>query len=344
MKLKAKQITIITISAILLIFSLGAAYLFASGAIEYETIEIEGVPTIPLTAQIVILCILAVINLVNILLCKNLIKHKVILIVLNFIQLFFGGVIQIVGSIVMIVLLFINTTDIQEEKKKLELPQLEKIEAKRKWIYFIIFFTIFTVFYSGLVPMPFLENIPPIARIAFIYIAQAIILILALKKDIKRDFTAFKKNFKTYIKYLFPKLGIFLMAYIVVTVPISLILGQISTNQQQINELPLVLTIIMAVFIAPFIEEFMFRGLLRKSFKNDILFIIFSSLTFGAAHVLFAEENLMMYLYIIPYSLIGYFLSRTYSKTNNIFTNITVHFLWNAFCMALTTIMSLIGQ
>lgn len=343
MKLRAKKIIITTISTILLLISLTTAYMFASGTLEYEPMKIEGVPTISLTVQIVLLCVLSIINLVNLLLCKNLVKNKVILIILNFIQLFLGGIIQIIGSIVIIVLLFINTADVQEEKKKLELPKLEKIDTKRRWIYFIIFIAMFIIVYSGLVQISFLDKLPGVASVFIIYAIQAIVLIFALKEDIKRDFVEYKKNFKTYIKYLLPRLGIFLMTYIVIVLPITLIVGEVSTNQQALREIPTLAVVIMAVFIAPFIEEFLFRGVLRKSFKNDILFIILSSLIFGLAHVLFAEENLMMYLYIIPYSLIGYFLARTYSKTNNIFTNITAHFIWNSFCMVLLMLMNLIG-
>lgn len=343
MKLKTKQLVIIIISAIVALISLGTAYLFSNGLIKYEPMQIEGAPVISLNMQVILLCVLAAIDVFNIILCKNLVKLKKLLIAFNIIQLLFGGVAHIVGSIVILVLLFIETTDVQEERKPLELPKLEKISVNHKWIYLVIWSLIFIMFYSGLVPMKFLQNLPPIAIMLIVYLVQALILIPTLWKDIKRDFIEFRKNFKTYMRYIFPKLGIFLIVYIVSTIPIALIVGAQSTNQLAIKELPLAFTIIMAVFLAPFIEEFLFRGLLRKGINNDKIFIICSSLLFGAAHILYAEENLLMYLYIIPYALIGYFLSRTYTKTNNIFTNITIHFLWNAFCMALTVITSLIG-
>lgn len=296
----------------------------------------EGVPTISFEAQIVMLSGLTIINMLNLVLCKNLIKHKKILIALNIVQLLFGGIFHIIASIVILVLLFIQTTDVQEiERKPLQLPELEKITVKRKWLYCIIWILLFTFLYTNIIPMPFLQAIPPIVRIILVYAIQALILILFLKEDIKRDFVAFKNNFKTYLKYIFPKLGIFLIIYIAISIPVALIAGQISTNQAQINELPITITIIVAVILAPILEEFMFRGLLRKGFNNDTIFMIFSSLVFGAAHVLYAEENFIMYIYIIPYALLGYFLARTYTKTNNIFTNITVHFVWNSFSMLL---------
>ncbi|MCI9246833.1 MAG: CPBP family intramembrane metalloprotease [Clostridia bacterium] len=344
MKLKAKQIIIRTIAAIAILVGLSSIYLFLSGIVPYEGTQIEGVPSISLEVQIVLLSCLTVINILNLILVQKLIKHKKLLIALNIIQMLFGGIVHIIGGIIAMVLLFIDTKDVVEEPKEpLKLPELEKIEVKKKWIYFLLWIFLFAIFYSGLIPMPFLLNIPPIFRMFLLYGIQALILGYLLRKDIKRDFLTFKGNFKTYMKYIFPKLGIFFIVYIIISVPIALIAGQISTNQAQLNELPLVLTATMAILFAPILEEFMFRGLLRKSIPNDIIFMIISGLIFGAAHMLYAEENLLMYIYIIPYTLLGYFLARSYAKTNNIFTNISIHFFWNTFAIILNTVIQLIG-
>lgn len=344
MKLVTKQITIRIIAVIAIIVSLISIYGFASGVIPYEGIQIEGIPSISLETQIVLLSCLTVVNILNLIFVQNLIKHKKLLIALNIIQMLFGGVVHIIGGIVAMVLLLLDTKDVVEEPKvPLKLPELEKIEVKSKWLYLLLWIVLFVIFYSGLIPMPFLQNMPPLARIFLIYGIQALILGYLLKKDIKRDFLAFKGNFKTYMKYIFPKLGIFLLVYIIISVPIALIAGQISTNQSQLNELPLALTATMAILFAPILEEFMFRGLLRKSIPNDTAFMIISAFVFGAAHMLYAEENLIMYIYIIPYTLLGYFLARTYAKTNNIFANISVHFLWNTFAILLNMIVKLIG-
>ena len=344
MKLKTKQIVIRILSVITMIVSLSSIYLFASGIVPYEGMQIEGMPSISLEVQIVLLSCLTVINILILIFTQKLIKHKKILIALSIIQMLFGGIIHIISGIVALVLLLIDTKDVIEEPKEpLELPELEKIKVKRKWLYFVLWILLFVVFYLGIIPMPFLQGIPPILRIFLIYGIQALILGYLLRKDIKRDCLTFKGNFKTYMRYIFPKLGIFFIIYIVISVPIALIAGKISTNQAQLNELPLALTATMAILFAPILEEFMFRGLLRKSIPNDTLFMIISSFVFGAAHMLYAEENLMMYIYIIPYTLLGYFLARSYAKTNNIFTNISIHFLWNTFAILLNIVVQFIG-
>lgn len=344
MKLKTKQIVIRVVSIILALISLITAYAFASGIVEYEPMQIEGVPTIPLNLQIILLCGLGIINIINLMFCNKIVKYKVILIVLNIIQLLFGGIAHIIGSIAMLVLLFIGTTDVQEEKKPLELPKLEKLQANRKWVYLLVWLVIFLLIYVNIIPIPFLQNLSPSAIMLIIYAAQAVIFILFLKEDIKRDFIAFKGNFKTYMRYILPKIGIFFVVYIIVNIPILLITGKEATNQTQIKELPMAVTASMSILLAPIIEELMFRGMLRKGINNDKLFIAMSSILFGAVHVLYVEENPIMYLYLIPYALIGYFLARTYTKTNNIFTNISIHFLWNTFCMILLLITQFISS
>ena len=329
--------TIIRITSIIsALLSATIAYLFATGTIQYEPMQVEGVPAISLNVQITLLCILTGINILNLLLCNKITKHKKVLITINIIQLLFGGMIQIIGSIVTLVLLFIETKDEEQIKKEsLKLPELEKIKVTRKWPYLIIWCIIFIIFYSGFIPMTFLKNIPPIVRIILMYAVQVAVLISILKQDIKRDFVEFKGNFKTYMKYIFPKLGVFLVTYIIISIPVTLIAGKASTNQTQISELPIATTAIMAILIAPFLEEFTFRALLRKVFDNNKIFMLISALIFGMAHVLYKEENIIMYIYIIPYALIGYFLARTYTKTNNIFASISIHLIWNTFCMAL---------
>ena len=344
MKLITKQVIIRIIAIIAIIVSLISIYGFASKVIPYEGIQIEGMPSISLEVQIVLLSCLAVINILNLIFVSKLIKYKKLLIAINIIQMLFGGIIHIIGGIIATVLLFLDTRDVVEEPKEpLKLPELEKLKVKRRWIYLLLWTALFIFFYLALIPMPFLQNIPPLARIFLLYGIQALILGYLLRKDIKRDFLTFKGNFKTYMKYIFPKLGIFFLVYIIISVPIALLAGQISTNQSQLNELPLALTTTMAILFAPILEEFMFRGLLRKFIPNNTAFMIISGLIFGAAHMLYAEENLIMYIYIIPYTLLGYFLARTYAKTNNIFTNISIHFLWNTFAVLLNVIVKLIG-
>ena len=104
--------------------------------------------------------------------------------------------------------------------------------------------------------------------------------------------------------------------------------------------MPLYVTAILAIFIAPLTEELMFRGFIKKFIKNNILFVIVSSLIFGGLHVISAN-SFQQFLYIIPYSILGLAFSLNYVKTKNIVSNIFLHSAWNSIAvivMILTTI------
>ena len=86
----------------------------------------------------------------------------------------------------------------------------------------------------------------------------------------------------------------------------------------------------MALILAPFMEELLFRGIIRKVFNNGYLFIIISGLIFGILHVIDDFKSPKELLYILVYSVLGFFMAGVYKKTNNIFTNMLFHFTQNA--------------
>ena len=59
---------------------------------------------------------------------------------------------------------------------------------------------------------------------------------------------------------------------------------------------------------------------LNTIFKNKKVFIAVSGIIFGVIHCMYAEENLLMYLYILPYSVMGAGFAKLYTKTNIIIT------------------------
>lgn len=347
MKLKTKKVIIITVSIVAIIIGLLSAYLFATGILKSDEIQIEGmeVPTISNKGQTIILSMLSLVNFIIILLSKNLVKHKKAMITLYAIQGLLGGIFNIIAAGICIPILCIKTEGVEEEKKKLELPVLEEVKQQPKWLYIVIWLAIFILAYTPIISYA-TEELNPFITLAIVigvYILQFVGLILPMMGVLKRDFKAFKKNFKTYVSYITSKFGIFVLAYFIVAIITALIVGGISTNQEQINSLPIAVTAIMAILIAPFIEELMFRGFIKKIIGNGKLFIVVSSLVFGLVHIMFKEENLINYLYIIPYSVIGCFLASIYNKTDNIFTNMFAHCIWNTFATAMMVLMQVVG-
>ena len=56
---------------------------------------------------------------------------------------------------------------------------------------------------------------------------------------------------------------------------------------------------------------------------------------------MYKEDNLLMYLYILPYTIMGAGFAKLYTKTNNIFSNILMHFVWNSMALISMAIVSI---
>lgn len=88
----------------------------------------------------------------------------------------------------------------------------------------------------------------------------------------------------------------------------------------------------MAVFLAPVVEELMFRGgvfgVLRR--KNRVLAYAASMLLFSVYHVWgYAMAEPLYWLFIIQYLPISWLLCRCYERTGTIWTSIFLHMLVN---------------
>ena len=94
------------------------------------------------------------------------------------------------------------------------------------------------------------------------------------------------------------------------------------------------------VFIGPFIEEMVFRKSMKKAFNNKNYFLVISALIFGSAHILISLDfsSLASFassffsintLFVIPYSVMGYFLAKSYIDTDSIFTSTLMHMFNN---------------
>ncbi|MBQ3020693.1 MAG: CPBP family intramembrane metalloprotease [Bacilli bacterium] len=148
-------------------------------------------------------------------------------------------------------------------------------------------------------------------------------------KDIKKSIKEFKKTKTKYITYTLKYYFITLVITGVLSILIYLIIGEDSTNQQLLEQEPIWYLLLTSLIYAPIAEELLFRGCLRKLIKNDTIFILVSGISFGLWHVIGYDQSLIQYLYAISYSAIGIGISYVYAKTNNLTTNISMHFIHN---------------
>lgn len=175
-------------------------------------------------------------------------------------------------------------------------------------------------------------------------VVLTLIIVYIYKKDFIPNFKDFIKNninyFKKYIKYWFLMLGLMIFSNAIITMFTT---TMVSNNQQTIidtlSQAP-IYTFIITVFIAPILEELVFRLSFRKIFAHtNLLFIFSSGLIFGSMHVLSTLENLVDLLFIIPYSIPGFVFAYLYTKTKNICVPISLHFIHNGIMMSLQILL-----
>lgn len=281
---------------------------------------------IKLVPQIIIISICIIFSILCLIFSKQITKNKEKIVLCSIIPMMIGSIYNIIAGVVAVIIMYKKP---KGEKEDIKLPILKEIKVTwvSRIIYIVLFVFVFVLSYTNLF-VGVISKINPIIAIITLYVVHILVSILPFIKNLKRDIKAFIDNRKVYFKEIVKTFAIALLCYLPIALILSLTLGQ-STNQNTINELPMWFTVIIGVIIAPICEEIIFRGFIRKIIKNDIVFIIISSLIFGIIHCMYVEENWLMYLHVIPYAVLGGAFAKIYAKTDNILTNISIHFIWN---------------
>lgn len=176
-----------------------------------------------------------------------------------------------------------------------------------------------------------------------IYLIALAFLVFYHRKTLKSDFKNFKNNFKNCFKVAITNYGKSLILSTLCNLLLISLTGDIAQNEsanRNIITLYPLFSILTMVFIGPFIEEMVFRKSMKKAFNNKNYFLIISALIFGSAHILISLDfsSLASFassffsintLFVIPYSVMGYFLARSYVDTDSIFTSTLMHMFNN---------------
>lgn len=184
-----------------------------------------------------------------------------------------------------------------------------------------------------------IKNAVVISFISSLIIAS--ILILIYRKDLIKEWKIYKKNLSKNIDIGFKYWLIGLMCMMISNFIISFLLkADQATNEQavqkMISAMPYLL-IVSAGILAPINEEILFRKVFKDNIKNKIIYILVSGIFFGYMHVTSAK-TIPQFLYIIPYSSLGIAFAVMYSKTDSVFTSMTMHMFHNT----ILTILSII--
>lgn len=248
----------------------------------------------------------------------NLKKHRI------FILIF--GIIFFILNLISGVLSFILYSNLKEKKEKRELPKLEPATLVNKYAALILF--IFSMLLLFVIP-----NYINLKYGFIIYIVLLIGTIIVFGRQMLHDFKIFKEYFREYNILILKTWGKALVTIIIINLIIQIFTNESSaTNQKNLQEMFNTLPIAIAalsIIYAPIVEESLFRGVIRKFINNKYLYIIFSGVLFGALHVIDDFQTVQELLYIFVYSALGMYLASLYYKTNNICTNMYMHFLQN---------------
>ena len=213
------------------------------------------------------------------------------------------------------------------KKEKRELPEIELKEYTNKYICLIAFIICLGILLFGG------KIITKFWMLIVFYVVILSLMIGVFYKQLIHDFKIFKSYFKEYFVLILKTWGKALVLIMITTIIIQIITHTTQANNQialqnSFNSNPVFIAL-LAMFYAPIAEELMFRGVFRKFIKNKKLFVIVSGVVFGFMHVIDDSKTLAEFSYVFVYSILGIYLAGIYAKTNNLCTNIFMHFMQN---------------
>lgn len=213
------------------------------------------------------------------------------------------------------------------KKERRELPEIELKEYTNKYICLIAFIICLGILLFGS------KIITKFWMLIVFYVVILSLMIGVFYKQLIHDFKIFKSYFKEYFVLILKTWGKALVLIMITTIIIQIITHTTQANNQialqnLFNSNPVFIAI-LAMFYAPIAEELMFRGVFRKFIKNKKLFVIVSGVVFGLMHVIDDSKTLAEFSYVFVYSILGIYLAGIYAKTNNLCTNIFMHFMQN---------------
>ena len=231
---------------------------------------------------------------------------------------------------------------------------MELLEKAKKYIdikKFIKLILIFLLFYYSYlfkkIPI-FLFNIDKnnisnserILLMVFAEICNLIILLIIYRKDLIKYVKKMKKNFLKTIDNSFGYYVIGLIGMMVTNILLNILFNGTGAENEKIvqnliNTSPLIM-LIDAGIIAPIVEELTFRKTFMDTFKTKWLFILTSGIFFGLLHISENTNNLVDFLYFIPYASLGISFAYMDYKEKSVIPSVIMHMMHNTILILLS--------
>ena len=188
-----------------------------------------------------------------------------------------------------------------------------------------------------------INNFSLIGKVIISLISNLIILAILIfiyKDTLIKDFKNFfnkniSENLELSFKYWLLGFGIMVVSNLILTVITN---GGIAGNEESVRKLidiaPLYMLFDVAIY-APITEELIFRKSIRDFISNKFIYCLVSGLIFGGLHIVSNITTPIDALYLIPYSALGISFAALYTKSNNIFSSMSMHALHNTIAILL---------
>lgn len=210
------------------------------------------------------------------------------------------------------------------------------------WILLVSFYICINILFGSFIKY---LNIKNHVLLNVVYILSELIitsiLIYLYKKDFKNKFKELKTKEGNKIIDSSAKIWLIgLACMFILNIILSFIIGDIADNEaanRSIISSYSTYAFVTMIILTPICEEIIFRLSTFKIFNNKYLYILFSGLVFGYAHVLGATG--LQLLYVLPYTALGISFAYIYQKFQNIYCSILMHSIHNLICISLLFII-----
>ena len=175
------------------------------------------------------------------------------------------------------------------------------------------------------------------------YVIGALYMLLFLGRFLRRDFDTLCDGFFNCLIQVCVCYGLMLLMNIAVNSLLSLAFPVENPNNEAIVDMmgrDLGKIAAAAVFLAPIVEELLFRAGIFSLIRNRTAAYAVSILLFSVYHIWgYALSDWHLWIYMVQYFPAAYLLCRCYERTNTIWGSIFLHMTINGMSMWALTIL-----
>ena len=203
-----------------------------------------------------------------------------------------------------------------------------------------------------LLSLPATSGISELTLNVIVYITGAVYMLIFVGRFLRRDFDPLCDHFRYCILQVLICYGMMVAFNLILSAVLSLLLPADSANPNNSAVMEMAgieygKTAALAVFLAPLVEEPVFRGAIFGSLRSRsrILAYAVSMLFFALYHVWgYALQDPVYWLYLLQYLPVSWLLCRCYERCNSIWGSIFFHMMVNAISLsALNALSELLG-